>query len=98
MRGRDPNRPTPPPFSSVIFEDDEQEPPRGPRRTGGGPPEMEGDTVLLRVLGVIVALGLVIAVLVLPPISILDRGGEETPGGIETEARDELPQLPEGLV
>ena len=99
MRGREPNRPTPPPFSDVVFDDDDEEPPRTPRRTGGGPPDMEGDTVLLRVLGVIVALGLVIAVLVLPPISILDRGDEEeTPGGIETEARDELPALPEGVI
>ncbi len=99
MRGRDPsNRPTPPSFSSVIFDDDDNgQPPRTERRQGG-PPDLEGDTVLLRVLGVIVALGLVIAVLVLPPISILDRGEEATPGGIETEARDELPALPEGLV
>jgi len=96
MRGRDPNRPTPPSFSDVVFDDD-QEPPRQARRAGGGPPDLEGDTVLLRVLGVIVALGLVIAVLVLPPVSILDRGEEETPGGIETEARDDLPALPEGL-
>ena len=57
-----------------------------------------GDRGLLRVVGVIAVLGLVIAILVLPPISLLNRGGGDSGAGIATSARDELPALPAGLV
>ena len=56
------------------------------------------DRGLLRVVGVIAVLGLVIAILILPPISLLDRGSGDTGAGITTSARDELPPLPAGLV
>ena len=83
------NRPPDPPlFPPVIFDDDTPGP--------GGP--LDGDSGLLRVVGVIILLAIVIAVLVLPPISILDRGGDSNTSGIEIEARDELPGLPDGLV
>ena len=67
------------------------------RRFGWG---FEGDSGLLRVIGVIVGLAVVIAVLVLPPISILDDGdgGGDSGLGIQTSARDDLPPLPDGLV
>ena len=57
----------------------------------------ESDRGLLRVVGVIAALGILIAILLLPPVSLLDRGGGESGGGITTRARDELPALPDGL-
>ena len=83
------NRPPDPPlFPPVIFDDDTPGP--------GGP--LDGDSGLLRVVGVIILLAIVIAALVLPPVSILDRGGDSNPSGIEIEARDELPALPDGLV
>ena len=79
------------PFAPVIFDDDERgEPP--------APFAEYDDSGVLRVLGVIVLLAIVIAVLVLPPISILDRGGDEGSGGLSVQARDELPVLPNGLV
>ncbi|MDA1062537.1 MAG: hypothetical protein O2895_06485, partial [Chloroflexi bacterium] len=53
---------------------------------------------LLRILGVIAVLGVVIAILVLPPISLLNRGGDDAGAGITTSARNELPPLPAGLV
>ena len=59
--------------------------------------DYEGDRGLLRVVGVVVALGVLLAILILPPISLLDRGSDPTGGGISTRARDELPPLPEGL-
>lgn len=83
---------------------------RGPideRRLGGGIPARTlsssmndddessgGDTALLRVLGVIIALGVLIAILVLPPVSILNRGSD----GVATRERKQLPTLPLGLV
>lgn len=79
------------PLAPVIFDDDER----------GGPPAPFAeydDSGVLRVLGVIVLLAIVIAVLVLPPISILDRGGDEGSSGLSVQARDELPALPGGLV
>ncbi len=51
------------------------------------------DGALLRMLGVIVALGVLIAVLVLPPVSILERGGD----GAASRERKQLPALPPGL-
>lgn len=60
----------------------------------GDDDEGGGDTALLRVLGLSVALGVLIAILVLPPISILDRGSE----GVRTRERKQLPALPPGLV
>jgi len=77
------------PFAPVILDDDER----------GGPPAPFAeydDSGVLRVLGVIVLLAIAIAVLVLPPVSILDRGGEDS-GGLSVQARDELPALPAGL-
>ncbi|MPZ98993.1 MAG: hypothetical protein GEU80_06565 [Dehalococcoidia bacterium] len=101
-RPRRPDRGEPPIFAPVIFEDDEDV---GRFRGAGGPPGSgdEGDTQLIRVLGVIVLLGIVIAILVLPPISILDRGGGgggagPDQGGIIPRARDSVPETPEGLV
>ncbi len=79
------------PFAPVIFDDDDR----------GAPPAPFAeydDSGVLRVLGVIVLLAIVIAVLVLPPISILDRGGDDGSGGLSVQARDELPELPDGLV
>lgn len=59
----------------------------------------EADRSLLRVAAVIVALAAVIIVLIIPPISILDRGDgdPESSGGIVTKSRGSLPELPEGL-
>jgi hypothetical protein len=71
-----------PPPGGALFADD------------GGGGEGGSDTALLRVLGVIIALGVLIAVLVLPPISILDR----TAGGVTTREHRQLPDLPVGLV
>ncbi|MXZ62225.1 MAG: hypothetical protein F4Y98_01075, partial [Chloroflexi bacterium] len=59
--------------------------------------EEESDRGLLRVVGVVVVLGIIIAALLLPPISLLDRGGEEPMPGISTQARDDLPPLPGSL-
>ena len=77
------------PFAPVIFDDDQR---------GGPPPPFAeyDDSGVLRVLGVIVLLAIVIAVLVLPPISILDGGSDES-GGLSVQARDQLPVLPGGL-
>ena len=61
--------------------------------------EGENDRGLLRVVGVIAVLGIILAILLLPPVSLLNRGGDEgdsTPG-ISTRARDDLPPLPGGL-
>ena len=58
--------------------------------------DYERDRGLLRVVGVVVALGVLIAVLILPPISLLERGSDPS-GGISTRARDDLPALPDGL-
>ena len=55
------------------------------------------DRGLLRVIGVIAVLGIILAVLLLPPISLLNRGGEDAGAGISTSARDDLPPLPDGL-
>jgi hypothetical protein len=94
-RARRPAGPTPPPpadrpFAPVIFDDDQR---------GGPPPPFAeyDDSGVLRVLGVIVLLAIAIAVMVLPPISILDRGGSSGSGGLSVQARGELPELPGGL-
>ena len=77
------------PSAPVIADDD--------GRMTAPPPFAEyDDSGVLRVLGVIVLLAIVIAVLVLPPISILDRGGEDS-GGLSVQVRDQLPALPNGL-
>jgi hypothetical protein len=86
--GPQPNRERP--FAPVIFDDDGR---------GATPPPPFGeydDSGVLRVLGVIVLLAIVIAVLVLPPVSIFD-GGSEGDSGLSVDARDELPALPGGL-
>ena len=78
------------PFAPVISDDD--------GRSVVPPTFAEyDDSGVLRVLGVIVLLAIVIAVLVLPPLSILDRGGEDS-GGLSVQAQDQLPVLPGGLV
>ena len=59
--------------------------------------EEESERGLLRIVGVLVVLGIIIAALLLPPISLLDRGGEEPAPGISTQARDDLPPLPGSL-
>ncbi len=71
----------PPRFAPVLFGDEQEggedgEPPYGL----GGPPDDGGatDGQLLRVAAIVVGLGIVIAALLLPPISILDR----TSGGV----------------
>lgn len=89
----DPDEPDPRRFAPVIFDDDER---RGPPT----PFAEYDDSGVLRVLGVVVLLGIIIAVLVLPPISILDRGGGGggSSGGIRASARGDLPDLPAGLV
>ena len=63
----------------------------------------DGDTVLFRALAVIIGLAVLVAVFVLPPLSLLDRlggGDDDAPGAneIRATARDDLPELPEGLV
>lgn len=78
---------------------DDQWPPAQPvrRADGGG---FEADSNLLRVAALIGILAAVILVLVLPPISILDRGGSgssSSADGVVTRARGSLPALPEGL-
>ena len=99
---RDPRPPRIPPPPRPMFEDDEGyydgpgwPPPPGDDGGGG----FEADRNLLRVAGVIVALAVVIIVLILPPISILDRGdgASDSSGGVVTKARGSLPALPEGL-
>ena len=86
------NLPTPPDgreFAPVIFDDD--------ARHAIPPPFADyDDSGVMRVLGVVVLLAIVIAALVLPPISLLDRGGEDS-GGISAHPRDELPTLPDGV-
>ncbi len=52
-----------------------------------------------RVIGVIVALGVVLAVLLLPPVSLLSRGGGNSSAGenIVTRPRSSMPTLPSGV-
>jgi len=61
----------------------------------------ERDRTPAYVVAVIIGLGLLLLILVLPPVSILSRGGESEEGdlgGIVTSAaRGNLPQLPEGF-
>ena len=90
----------PPRFAPVLFGDDEDggdggEPPYGL----GGPPDDggAGDGQLLRVAAIVVGLGIVIAALLLPPISILDRTSGGDAEAFAIRARDELPEFPEGL-
>ena len=82
------NRPSDPArFPPVIFDDD---------TPGLGPPVRDDDGEgMLRIVGGIVLAGVLLAVLVLPPISILDRGGGAS---VEIDASEELPELPAGLV
>ena len=94
MSDQDPmSRPDPDPFESIDADEDEF----GYDLYDSY--EEEGDRGLLRVVGVIAVIGVILAALLLPPISLLDRGGDEgdsTPG-ISTTARDDLPELPASL-
>jgi len=76
-------------FAPVIFDDDAHH---------AIPPPFAhyDDSGVMRVLGVLLLLAVVIAALVLPPISLLDRGGKES-GGISAHPRNELPALPDGV-
>ncbi len=98
-------RQSPPP--RLMYEDDDgydpdyDEPrwPPPPPRGGDDGEGYEADRGLLRVAAVIVALAAVIIVLIVPPISILDRGDgtPESSEGIVAESRGSVPTLPEGL-
>ena len=80
-----------PRFAPVVDDDDDG---------GGGfgaADDFDIDRGLLRLIGVIVVLGVLIAALVLPPISILERGGGGD-SGIVTRPRDSLPDAPAGLI
>ena len=95
---RDPEPPPiRPPFDPPDFADGE--PFGGGGGDGGGPAsgDLESDRGLLIVVGVIVALGVLIAALVVLPIPGVDFGGDGESGGVTTEARDTLPPLPAGL-
>ncbi len=79
-----------PRFAPVVDSDDDAD----GGRDGG---DFDIDRGLLRVIGVIVLLAIVIAVLVLPPVSLLDRG-DGTSSSIVTRARESIPELPDGIV
>ena len=82
--GRDPDRPLAP----VIFDDGD--------RIGSPPPAGGGDDAgLFRILAIIIGLAIVIAILIFPPISILDGGDDSS--DIAAQASDEFPSLPAGL-
>ena len=60
--------------------------------------EGESDRGLLRVIGIVVAVGLLATALFVWPFSLLDRGGgDEAAPAISTSARGDLPPLPDGL-
>lgn len=79
-----------PHFAPVVDSDE------GGRGRLTPPGDIDFDRGLLRGIGVIVVLGIIIGVLMLPPISILDRNGAAA--GVVASERDVLPDLPEGLV
>ncbi|MYE46216.1 MAG: hypothetical protein F4X25_05600, partial [Chloroflexi bacterium] len=56
-----------------------------------------GDRGLLRVIAVVGVLAVLIVVLVWSPLSIIDRGGDEPASSVGVEARDALPDVPDGL-
>ncbi|MEE8369930.1 MAG: glycosyl hydrolase family 18 protein [Dehalococcoidia bacterium] len=61
-------------------------------------PPKEGDRAAIIIVAAGIVLGLILLLLVLPPISILDDGGEATDISLGiTIARDELPSLPTGF-
>ena len=69
-------------------------------------PPPERDNTALFIVGAVVVIGVILLILVLPPISILDDGdgrsisrpGENAPTGpVTTEMRDELPAPPAGF-
>ena len=91
----------PPRFAPVLFDDEEDgSDVDGPLFGLGDPPDDAGggDGQLLRVTMVVVVLGIMIAALLLPPISILDRTSEDGANAFAIRAREELPELPVGLV
>ena len=85
-----PTRPTPPTPPAILGE------PGAPRPRTFAPVTAEGDAALLRVVGVIVVLAVVLIMLVLPPVSVLDRDSSSDTG-VSTRARGDFPELPAGL-
>ena len=62
-------------------------------------PDSPRDRTAVFVIGAIVVLGLILIILVLPPISILSGGGgggPAGPGGITSRVQDKAPKPPEG--
>ncbi|MSQ42201.1 MAG: hypothetical protein EXR65_04105 [Dehalococcoidia bacterium] len=100
MRETGRRRPDPselPRFAPVVDRDTSggrHRPPRPPRAARA---RRELDQRLVRVTASISALAVLIVVLLLPPISILDRGSDSAPGGIVARARRLQPVLPSGL-
>jgi hypothetical protein len=80
----------PGPFDRILKTDD------------AGPPEH--DPAVKYIGGLILGLALLLLILVLPPISVLSRGGGDGPGGPATgeayssTVRSSMPRLPAGLV
>ncbi|MCH7511062.1 MAG: hypothetical protein IIB19_01725, partial [Chloroflexi bacterium] len=61
-------------------------------------PPKEGDRAAIVIVAAGIVLGLILLLLVLPPISILDDGGEATEiSAVTSIARDELPPPPTGF-
>ena len=89
----------PPRFAPVLFGDEEEDgkPPYG---YGDGPDDEggDGDGQMLRVAALVVGLAAVIAILLLPPVSILERTGGGESEAFAIRPREELPELPEGLI
>lgn len=98
MRDPDPRRRPVRPIPIDYGDDDGPRFPP-PHRTGGDDGGFRVGARELRVLGVIVGLAVVVAILVLPPVSLLDRGGGRSTAseGVVTRARGTLPALPSGL-
>ena len=86
-----PERANIPRFAPIIDSDDGD-------TEFGEPNDVQFDSGLLRTVGIIAVLAVLIAVLLLPPVSILDFGGSDGGSGIVTKARDSMPYLPDGLV
>jgi hypothetical protein len=95
-----PDRPIPIRYETENDEQDRfgREPPSGRGGGSGGRGPGLGPREL-RVIGIMLGLAVIVAALVLPPLSLIDRSGGESPAGsgIVTRARDEVATLPQGL-